>query len=437
MDSAFLRLNNSGIGSWNLSNIDQAKINGSRIFNSQFKLFVRAKLISTSVSKEQKSETLADAHINNINNNVRLKSGGPKKRTSKVRHRKSAKEPAKERQKIEAPETESDHGELKDYSSRRSGRSSWLALAGARRPLSKEEEQSLFQDIQDLLYLEKKKEDLTQSLGRIPSDQEWADAVGCSVLRVYARLGKGRAARRKMITANLPLVESMAKQFHGKGLSHQELCQEGALGLLTSTEKFNISFKTKFSTYAFYWIYEKMSKSLKKSRQLMKIGRPIYETASWVLRCKEAFQQFHGRDPTLDELSQASNVKKERIRIVLNTLKPVKYLDAMYGGSGADPSDVFDVKQEYLPWQAIINDELKTELTTTLELLAPRERQVVRLRYGFDNGVPQTRSEVADFLGLHYQSVMVTEKNALKKLQKLAEKGELRQYLSGTLYGRT
>lgn len=271
----------------------------------------------------------------------------------------------------------------------------------------------------------------------MPSDRQWADHVGCSVFQLYARFAKARAARRKMVTSNLPLVASMAKRFHGQGLSHEELCQEGALGLLKSTDKFNTSFKTKFSTYAFYWIYENMSKALKKSRQLIKIGRPIYETASWVLRCKDAFEQFHGRVPSLDELSQATHIKKDRINIVLNMLRPIKSLDATYDSEGADQSHLFGAKQECLPWQAAMDNELKMELAAVLEVLAPRERQVIRLRYGFDDGVPWTRSQVADYLGLHYQSVMDTEKNALKKLRIHAKKQGLQQYLSKDIYERT
>lgn len=84
-----------------------------------------------------------------------------------------------------------------------------------------------------------------------------------------------------------------------------------------------------------------------------------------------------------------------------------------------------------------MNNELKTELAAALEVLAPRERQVIRLRYGFDDGVPWTRSQVADSLGLHYQSIMDTEKNAMKKLRIFAEKRGLQQYLSKDLYDRT
>lgn len=407
----------TAISSGTLSNI---KLNRARcspvLFNSD------------TVSWEQKSLKLENPPIKH---SVKLK-----RRANKPKSNGSSKDSKSGADNVEAPEKEYLHGEPKDYSSQ-TGISSWYAMRGARGPLSKEEEELLFQDIQDLLFLEKKKEELTQSLGQMPSDRQWADHVGCSVFQLYARFAKARAARRKMVTANLPLVASMAKRFHGQGLSHEELCQEGALGLLKSTDKFNTSFKTKFSTYAFYWIYENMSKALKKSRRLMKIGRPIYETASWVLRCKDAFEQFHGRAPSLDELSQVTHIKKDRINIVLNMLRPIKCLDAMYDSKGADPSDIFGVKQECLPWQAAMNNELKMELAATLEVLAPRERQVIRLRYGFDNGVPWTRSQVADYLGLHYQSVMDTEKNALKKLRILAEKRGLRQYLSKDLYERT
>lgn len=407
----------TAISSGNLSNI---KLNRARCSPVRFK--------SDTVRWEKKSLKFENPPKKH---SVKLK-----RRVNKPNSNESSKQSESGADKVEAPGKEYLHGEPKYYSSQ-TGISSWHALRGARGPLSKEEEELLFQDIQDLLYLEKKKEELTQSLGQTPSDRQWADHVGCSVVQLYARFAKARAAKRKMVTSNLPLVASMAKRFHGQGLSHEELCQEGALGLLKSTDKFNTSFKTKFSTYAFYWIYENMSKALKKSRQLIKIGRPIYETASWVLRCKDAFEQFHGRVPSLDELSQATHIKKDRINIVLNMLRPIKSLDAMYDSEGADRSDLFGAKQECLPWQAAMDNELKMELAAVLEVLAPRERQVIRLRYGFDAGVPWTRSQVADYLGLHYQSVMDTEKNGLKKLRIHAKKQGLQQYLSKDIYERT
>ncbi|MCO5607188.1 hypothetical protein L7F22_061381 [Adiantum nelumboides] len=126
-------------------------------------------------------------------------------------------------------------------------------------PLTKQEEYECYTDVQDLIALEKKKAEVGDKLGRAPSYEEWADYVGCSLCHLYARVGKARAARRKMIAANLPLVSSVAKEFHGRGISHQELCQEGAKGLMKSTEKFDISHNTKFSTYSYFWIREAVS----------------------------------------------------------------------------------------------------------------------------------------------------------------------------------
>lgn len=128
--------------------------------------------------------------------------------------------------------------------------------------------------------------------------------------------------------ANLQLVHSVAQQFHGQGLSHSELCQEGILGLLKSTEKYDSTRKTKFSSYAFFWIKEQMGQAAKKFGRVLRIGQRVYRTASEILQHKDEFESEHGRQPTYEELSTVSKVDVKKIREVLRITTPVKSLDA-------------------------------------------------------------------------------------------------------------
>jgi RNA polymerase primary sigma factor len=142
------------------------------------------------------------------------------------------------------------------------------------------------------------------------------------------RMGRGRAAKRKMVEANLRLVHSLAHQFHGQGLSHTELCQEGVLGLLKSTERFDCTRRTKFSSYAFFWVKEQMGGAVKKFGRALRMAQSVPRTVSLLLRHKDEFEQEHGRKPTLDELVEVSEVDAKRVQDVFRITVPVKSLDA-------------------------------------------------------------------------------------------------------------
>lgn len=142
------------------------------------------------------------------------------------------------------------------------------------------------------------------------------------------RQGRGRAAKRKMVESNLMLVHSVAQQFHGRGLSHDDLYQQGVLGLLKSTEKFDSTRSTKFSSYAFFGVQNQMRIAAEKFGHALRIGQTVYTNVSSLLRHKHDFVVQHGRQPTFDELVEVSNVSAKKIRQWFKVLSPVKSLDA-------------------------------------------------------------------------------------------------------------
>ncbi|KAL3677616.1 hypothetical protein R1sor_027564 [Riccia sorocarpa] len=313
---------------------------------------------------------------------------------------------------------------------------SWPIIENVRGPLTSEEEAALAAEVQDLVQLQRQKDELEEQLGRTPSVEEWAEYVGSSVFRLYARIGRGRAAKRKMVAANLPLVYSVARRFHGKGLSHTELCQEGVLGLLKSTEKYNTLYKTKFSTYSFLWIWEGMSAAVKKFRHVLRISRTVYETAALVLRHKEDFQSLYGREPTLQELADLSAVEKDTVRNVFRLIRPAKSLDRMMSASDGEEYErqVADPDRSSRPWSHMRVNELKLGITNALNTLTPREQEVLELRYGLDGARPHSRAEVGSLMNLTYESIRLIEIKALEKLRRLAKEEGLQAYLSGSFW---
>eukprot|EP00250_Pteridium_aquilinum_P019389 c24410_g1_i1 orf=690-1787(-) len=297
-------------------------------------------------------------------------------------------------------------------------------------PLTKGEEYQCFADVQDLIALEKKKSELESELGRAPSYQEWADHIGCSICHLYARIGKGRAAKRKMIAANLPLVSSIAKEFHGRGLSHQELCQEGAMGLMKSTEKFDISHNAKFSTYSYFWIRERMFAAVDKFQTFWMVGKSLRKSVKFVLQCKEDFRRLNGRNPSIDELSVASKIDKIKIRQVFSAMRSARPpIRNAYADEHMDGKEVEDSKSD-LPWRGIWQSELKAEFQVLFDALSPRELQVLRMKYGLCGGKPLSLFQIAASLNLTHEAVRKAEKSALNKLRQSAAKSSLQHYLS-------
>ncbi|BFI29254.1 protein MpSIGX [Marchantia polymorpha subsp. ruderalis] len=315
------------------------------------------------------------------------------------------------------------------------GSSHWPRIEGASNPLTSEEESVLAAEVQDLVQLQRQRDELEAKLGRTPSVEEWADFVGSSVFRLYARIGRGRAAKRKMVSANLPLVHSVAGRFLGKGLSHTELCQEGVLGLLKSTEKYDTSYKTKFSSYTFLWIWEGMSAAVKKFRHVLRISRTVYETASLVLRHKEEFQSSHGREPTLQELADLSLVDKDTIRNTMRLVRPAKSLEQMVSTvDGEYEKQVADPDRSVRPWFHLRDEDMKMDINNALHSLSSREQEVLEMRYGLDGKRPLSRAEVASLMNLSYETIRLTEKKALGKLRHIAKEDGLQAYLSRTFW---
>ncbi|KAH7302263.1 hypothetical protein KP509_23G063000 [Ceratopteris richardii] len=265
-------------------------------------------------------------------------------------------------------------------------------------PLTKEEEYRYFADVQDLIALEKKKADLEVKLGRASSYQEWADHVGCSICRLYARIGKGRAAKRKMIAANLSMLSSIAKEFHGHGLSHQELCQ-------------------------------RMFAAVQKFQSILMDGRSLRRRVAFILSCKEEFHKIKGRNPSIDELSTISNIDIIKIRQTFFSVRSVRRpVESKYNDKHTGWEQIQGPESQS-PWRGIWHNELKMELQVLFRTLSPRELQVLSLRYGLHGDEPLSLFQTAALLKLTHEAVRKSEKHAFDKVRKLATESGLQHYL--------
>jgi len=184
------------------------------------------------------------------------------------------------------------------------------------RLLGAEEEKELAGKIADLLELEKVREDLYLTLDRFPTQQEWANGVGMSLGAFRRRLYHGRRAKDRMIESNLRLVVSIAKKYMNRGLSFQDLIQEGSLGLIRAAEKFDHEKGYKFSTYATWWIRQAITRAIADQSRTIRLPVHLYETISRIKKTTKILSQEKGRKPTEEEIATHMEMTIEKLRFI-------------------------------------------------------------------------------------------------------------------------
>ncbi|CAI0433371.1 unnamed protein product [Linum tenue] len=298
------------------------------------------------------------------------------------------------------------------------------------RLLTSAEELEFSEGIQDLLKLERLHEELVERYGGEPTFAQWAAAAAVDQMTLRRRLNRGTICKDKMIKSNIRLVISIAKNYQGSGMSLQDLVQEGCRGLVRGAEKFDASKGFKFSTYAHWWIKQAVRKSLSDQSRTIRLPFHMVEASYKVKEARRVLYSENGRQPNNEEVAEAAGLSMKRLEAVLLTPKAPRSLDQKMGvNMDLKPSEVIADPDAETSEDLLMKQYMKQDLEKVLDTLNPRESQVIRWRFGLDDGRMKTLQEIGELIGVSRERIRQIESSAFRKLKNKKRTKQLKQYV--------
>ncbi len=244
-------------------------------------------------------------------------------------------------------------------------------------------------------------------------------------------VAEGERAREHLIVANLRLVVSVAKRYVGRGLSLLDLIEEGNLGLMRAVEKYDYHRGYKLSTYATWWIRQAITRAIADQARTIRLPVHMVETVSRLLRTIPRLQQELGRHPTAEELAAEMGVSTERLQEIVKAAQIPISLETPVGEEDESSLSEFVVDHSAVsPVDFATRQSLRQELDRLLASLTQRERRVLQLRYGLEDGRPRTLGEIGAEIGLTRERIRQIEGEALNKLRHICRDCCLDEFLS-------
>ncbi|MEB3311759.1 MAG: RNA polymerase sigma factor, RpoD/SigA family [Snowella sp.] len=292
----------------------------------------------------------------------------------------------------------------------------------ARYPLLKpEEEVELANSVQLLVKAEEKRQELATTLKRPPTKQEWAEALGFTNERQLENwLHRGRTAKRKMIRSNLRLVVSIAKRYLNRGVPFLDLIQEGAIGLNRASEKFDPNKGYKFSTYAYWWIRQAITRTIANDARTIRLPIHVVEKLNKLKKAQRSLKQQLQRNPSEVELAEALEIPPYQLRQLLQLRRQSLSLNHRVGkGEDTELVDLLEDQDLQLPEDRMNETMLRQEISEVLsDVLTEREKEVISLRYGLTSSQSYTLEEVGVMFNLSRERVRQIQSKAMRKLRR-------------------
>jgi RNA polymerase nonessential primary-like sigma factor len=307
-------------------------------------------------------------------------------------------------------------------------------------------------ELTGLIQLEEGRQRLASQLGHRPTLPQWAEASGLTVSDLRTRLEQGRSdwaehsgissaeiqqalhqgqrARDRMIQANLRLVVAVAKKYQQRGMELLDLVQEGTLGLERAVEKYDPTRGFRFSTYAYWWIRQGITRAIATQSRTIRLPVHVTEKLNRIKKAQRQIASEQGRLASVADLAQALGLSEDVVRLTLMRVPRSVSLDTRVGREQDTELGELLEDGHATPEQALTRAELHADLEALLDELSAREAAVIRLRFGLEDDTPQTLSQIGEDLQLSRERVRQIESRALLKLRQPQRRCRVHDYLS-------
>lgn len=302
----------------------------------------------------------------------------------------------------------------------------------ARYPLLKpDEEVELARRVKFLSEVEELREQLAIELNRLPIKADIAAKLGLTERQLEHRLYLSRVAKRKMIRSNLRLVVSIAKRYLNRGVPFLDLIQEGALGLNRATEKFDPDKGYKFSTYAYWWIRQGITRTIANDARTIRLPIHIVEKLNKLKKAHRELRKELNRNPTEAELAQALDMTADQLRNLQQVRRRSLSLNHRVGkGEDTELMELLEDSSTQSPEAQMSEAMMRQEIYSVLgEVLTERERDIIALRYGLTTGETHTLEEVGGIFNLSRERVRQIQTKAMRKLRRPQVAARLKSWL--------
>ncbi len=284
--------------------------------------------------------------------------------------------------------------------------------------LTSEEEIFLAKQVQQRISLLALKEELSEKLQHQPTLQEWADKAQLNDSELLEQINNGQLAKQKMIAANLRLVVAIAKKYQKRNLDFPDLIQEGTLGLERAVDKFKPALGYKFSTYAYWWIRQGITRAISQQSRTIRLPIHITEKLNKIKRVQRELSQKLGRNPTVTEIAEVLDFKPSQVREYLRLARKPMSLDVQVGTEQNTQLQDLLASESSSPFDYVVKESFKQTIQDLLSKLSPQQQEILTLRFGLTGEEELTLKQISQRTGICQDRVLLLQRQAFSFLRR-------------------